>query len=67
MKGLYIDELAKWKTRELCQIQTVDPVGMGRKTRQYTQLRVHFLYSTLFILQVTRHIQLYLYNPPNLD
>jgi len=39
---LYRDEPAKWKTRELRQIHTVytaEPVGMGRKSRQYTILQ----------------------------
>ena len=30
MKELYIDEPAKWKTREWRQIHTFEPVGMGR-------------------------------------
>ena len=38
MKELYIDEPSKWKTRELHQIHTADPVGVGRKSRQYTIL-----------------------------
>ncbi len=33
---VYIDEPAEWTTRELRQMQTADPVGMGRKSRQYT-------------------------------
>ena len=36
MKKLYIDVPTKWKTRELRQKYTADPVGMGRKARQHT-------------------------------
>ena len=38
MNKLYIDNIAKWKTRILRQIHTgtSEPVGMGRKSRQYT-------------------------------
>ena len=36
MKELYIDEPAEWTTRELRQIHTADPVGMGRKSSQCT-------------------------------
>ena len=35
MNEFFIDEPAKWKTRKLRQIHTADPVGMGRKSRQY--------------------------------
>ena len=28
---LYVDEDAKWKTRDLRQMHTADPVSMGRK------------------------------------
>ena len=31
-----VDEDAKWKTRELRQIRTADPIGMGRKSCQCT-------------------------------
>ena len=39
----YIDETAKWKTRELRQINTSDQVGMGRKSRQCTT----YIYSSI--------------------
>ena len=37
MKELYIDETAKWKTRELRQIHTgtADPFGIDRKSCMY--------------------------------
>ena len=36
MNKLYTDTLAKWTMRILRQIHTAHPVGMGRKSRQYT-------------------------------
>ena len=36
--SIKVDEDTKWKTRELSQIHTVDPVGMDRKSRLHTIL-----------------------------
>ena len=58
----YIDSTAKWKTRILRKIHTADPVGMGRKSCQYTiflhsiQARLSAHYKTGLAACIWRNI-----------
>ena len=50
MKELYIEEPAKWKTRELRQIHSADPVDMDRTSCLYTFLEYSVLAQLSAIL-----------------